>query len=112
MTESDTQLADAWKMPAKVGEVFAEKMQRATETFNERIRKAQDEYIKALSTQPMAPWDLWQTRYEYTVDLAQRSVLFWDTLRQRGNNWIEHERAGEPPVLHFHLRDADGRAEV
>ena len=101
MTESDTQLADAWKMPAEVGEVFAEKMQGATETLNERIRKAQDEYIKALSTQPMAPWDLWQTRYEYTVDLAQRSVLFWDTLRQRGNNWIEHERAGEPPVLHF-----------
>ena len=86
MTKSDTQLDDAWKMPAKVGEVFAEKMQRARETFNERVRKAQDEYIKALSTQPMAPWDLWQTQYEYTVDLAQRSVLFWDTLRQRGNN--------------------------
>jgi hypothetical protein len=49
----------------------------------------------------VAPWDLWQTQYEYTVDLAQRSILFWDTLRQRGNNWIEHERAGEPPVLHF-----------
>ena len=101
MTESETQLDDAWKMPAKVGEVFAEKMQLARETFSERIRKAQDEYIKALSTQPMSPWGLWQTQYEYTVDLAQRSVLFWDTLRQRGNNWIEHERAGEPPVLHF-----------
>src|SRR5271157_34101 len=59
------------------------------------------DYIKAQSTQPMAPRDLWQTWYEYTVDLAQRSVLLWDTLRQRGNNWIEHERAGEPPVLHF-----------
>ena len=33
--------------------------------------------------------------------MAQRSILFWDTLRQRGNNFIEHERAGEPPVLHF-----------
>jgi len=102
MNESDTQLADAWKMPATVGEVFAEKMQLATETFNERIEKARDDYIKAQSTQPMAPWDLWQTWYEYTVDLAQRSVLLWDTLRQRGNNWIEHERAGEPPLLHFH----------
>jgi len=101
VNESDAQLADAWKMPAKVREVFAEKMQRATEAFNEHIRKAQSVYIKALSTQPMSPWDLWQTQYEYTVDLAQRSVLFWDTLRQRGNNWIEHQRAGEPPVLHF-----------
>jgi hypothetical protein len=101
MMESDTQLADAWKMPAKVREVFAEKMQSATEAFNERVRKAQDGYIKALSTQPMAPWSLWQTWYDYTVDLVQRSVLFWDTLRQRGNNWIEHQRAGEPPLLHF-----------
>ena len=100
MTESDTQLADAWKMPAEVAKVFAEKMQDAKETLNERILKAQDEYLKALSAQPIA-WNLWQTGYEYTVDLAQRSILFWDTLRQRGNNFIEHERAGEPPVLHF-----------
>jgi pimeloyl-ACP methyl ester carboxylesterase len=101
MNESDTQLADAWKMPAEVAKVFAEKMQRAKETLNERILKAQEGYKKALSTQPIAPWNLWQIGYEYTVDLAQRSILFWDTLRQRGNNFIEHERAGEPPVLHF-----------
>jgi len=37
MNESDTQLADAWKMPAEVAEVFAEKMQGAKETLNERI---------------------------------------------------------------------------
>jgi hypothetical protein len=101
MKESQTQLADAWKMPAEVSEVLAEKMQRAKETLNERILKAQEGYIKALSTQPIAPRNLWQTGYEYTVDLAQRSILFWDTIRQRGNNFIEHERAGEPPVLHF-----------
>ncbi len=28
-------------------------------------------------------------------------VLFWDTLRQRGNNWIAHEAAGKPPVLAY-----------
>jgi pimeloyl-ACP methyl ester carboxylesterase len=28
-------------------------------------------------------------------------VLFWDTLRQRGNNFVEHERQGLPPVLRF-----------
>ena len=26
-------------------------------------------------------------------------MLFWDTLRQRGNNWLAHEAAGKPPVL-------------
>jgi pimeloyl-ACP methyl ester carboxylesterase len=38
---------------------------------------------------------------DYGTDLAQRSVLFWDTLRQRGNVALEHELAGKPPVLHF-----------
>ncbi|CAI8976949.1 hypothetical protein EMIT0P253_70165 [Pseudomonas sp. IT-P253] len=33
----------------------------------------------------------WQ---EYFTDLGQRSLLFWDTLRQRGDNTLAHERAG------------------
>lgn len=37
----------------------------------------------------------------WTVDAAQRWVLFWDVLRQRGNNWLEREAAGRPPVLIF-----------
>ena len=49
----------------------------------------------------MEPWNAWNAWYQYTLDLTERSVLFWDTLRQRGNDWIEHERAGEPPVLCF-----------
>ena len=35
------------------------------------------------------------------MDFAQRSILFWDTLRQRGNNYREHKRRGQPPLLHF-----------
>jgi pimeloyl-ACP methyl ester carboxylesterase len=38
---------------------------------------------------------------EYTTDFFERGVLFWDTLRQRGNNFVEHERAGKPPLLVF-----------
>ena len=33
------------------------------------------------------------------MDAAQRLVLTLDTLRERGNNDIEHEAAGTPPVL-------------
>ncbi|MBU2582244.1 MAG: DUF3141 domain-containing protein [Alphaproteobacteria bacterium] len=39
--------------------------------------------------------------FRYQVDVWQRSILFWDTLRQRANNMLEHERAGLPPVLDF-----------
>jgi len=38
---------------------------------------------------------------EYTVDAAQRQILFADVLRKRGNNYIEHLRNGQPPALTF-----------
>jgi Protein of unknown function (DUF3141) len=37
----------------------------------------------------------------YHRDVWERSVLFWDTLRQRADNMLEHERAGLPPLLDF-----------
>ena len=38
---------------------------------------------------------------EYVRDSLERTVLFWDTLRQRANNMLAHERAGKPPLLDF-----------
>ncbi len=38
---------------------------------------------------------------EYLVDRSQRAVLFWDVLRKRGNNYLAHLKAGQPPVLVF-----------
>ena len=38
---------------------------------------------------------------DYQRDFWERSILFWDTLRQRANNMLEHERAGLPPLLDF-----------
>lgn len=37
----------------------------------------------------------------YQVDVWQRSILFFDALRQRANNMIEHEKADMPPLLDF-----------
>ena len=49
-------------------------------------------------TQPMNLWRAWT---EYATDAAQRTILFWDALRERGNVYVEHERDGKPPVLAF-----------
>ncbi|WP_419468927.1 DUF3141 domain-containing protein [Burkholderia diffusa] len=38
---------------------------------------------------------------DYLRDVMERGALFWDTLRQRADNMIEHERAGKPPLLDF-----------
>ncbi len=39
--------------------------------------------------------------FEYFVDAAQRSVLFWDVLRQRGNQYREHLQDPVPHVLDY-----------
>ncbi len=39
--------------------------------------------------------------YDYSVDAAQRSILFMDVLRKRGNIYFQHLKARQPPVLTF-----------
>ena len=47
-------------------------------------------------------WSDWQKSLnEYIVDSLQRSIIFTDILRKRGNNYIKHIRNGQPPVLTF-----------
>jgi uncharacterized protein DUF3141 len=47
---------------------------------------------------------------EYMTDAAQRSVLFWDVLRQRGNQYREHIAETVPHVLQFKVElVVDGR---
>lgn len=44
----------------------------------------------------------WALEFQaYMTDCMQRSVLFWDVMRKRGNNYLEHLRQGQPPVLIF-----------
>jgi hypothetical protein len=38
---------------------------------------------------------------EYWVDAAQRLTLFWDVMRQRGNQYLEHIEKAAPHVLSF-----------
>ena len=43
----------------------------------------------------VGPWS------EYMLDSMQRTILFWDILRKRGNQYMEHRTSGKPPVLTF-----------
>jgi hypothetical protein len=38
---------------------------------------------------------------DYAVDAAQRTVLFWDVMRQRGNQYREHLAETVPHVLSY-----------
>ena len=46
-----------------------------------------------------ASW--FQYACDYLVDAGQRSILFRDILRKRGNVYLEHLSKGQPPVLVF-----------
>ncbi len=39
--------------------------------------------------------------WEYGYDTVQRSILFWDAMRKRGNIYLDHLRQQQPPVLVF-----------
>lgn len=44
----------------------------------------------------------WQkAAMDYTVDRWQRSILYWDIMRRRGNDFFDNVREGQPPVLVF-----------
>lgn len=48
---------------------------------------------------------------DYWTDAVQRSVLFTDILRKRGNIYLEHRKTGKPPVLTFQYKIImDGRS--
>lgn len=55
-----------------------------------------------MTTQTNAPQVNWMAdAMEYGVDAAQRSLLYWDIMRKRGNTYIDHRAKGQPPVLVF-----------
>jgi pimeloyl-ACP methyl ester carboxylesterase/tellurite resistance protein len=46
-------------------------------------------------------WDAVGHLVEYMTDAVQRSILYADAMRRRGNTYIEHLKNGQPPVLVF-----------
>lgn len=85
----------------KVTRIFTKRMETAQMRFSERAKKIYGDHAAPLMKMSLTPWELGAEWTQYTTDFAQRWILFWDTLRKRGNNFIAHELAGKPPVLHF-----------
>jgi pimeloyl-ACP methyl ester carboxylesterase len=53
---------------------------------------------------------LFDYAFEYLVDALQRQVLFWDTMRERGNQYREHLAKSAPHVLNYQVElIMDGR---
>src|SRR5262249_36033441 len=50
-----------------------------------------------------APLGIFAPAIEYMVDAAQRSVLFWDVMRQRVNQYRQHLAEAVPNVLDYEV---------
>ena len=46
-------------------------------------------------------WGPYGAAMDYFFDAAQRSVLFWDVMRQRSNQYREHMAETAPHVLDY-----------
>jgi hypothetical protein len=58
----------------------------------------------------MGPFGLFAPAMEYMVDAAQRNVLFWDVMRQRGNQYRDYLAETAPHVLDYDVELViDGR---
>ena len=102
---TDRTLAQSHDIATKVALLFRKRAEVAQAQFTERLAQASDDNdIGELVTDPAALAKLWTDWHSYAVDATQRSILFWDTIRQRGNNFVQHTQAGLPPVLHFATR--------
>src|SRR4051812_16768457 len=88
------------RISRSVSDLLQRRLRVAGERYVERVRAAQTSYREGIAA-PKTPYEFGRQWSEYMVDAAQRSVLYWDTLRQRGNQWLEHEAAGKPPVLNY-----------
>ena len=105
------QLERSNDLSTKVTMVYGKRAKLAQEAFVSQLKDAYERNgVDALLADPAAGARLWTDWYAYTLDAAQRSILFWDTMRQRGNAFLEAAQAGLPPVLHFKYETVvDGR---
>lgn len=108
--DTGTQLSRSHDIALKVGLLFRKRTQLACESFQARMRQALNGSSAGWPATLMTPMGM-QTSWRYAVDFLQRSILFWDMMRERGNNFLQMELEGGPrPVLHFqHDMVLDGR---
>ncbi|WP_273429366.1 DUF3141 domain-containing protein [Chitinibacter tainanensis] len=93
MLVSQEKTALWWRLNEKVFALAQQNLRRACETQLPKLLPP------PLRDYPLASW--LNTGAVYWQDSLERQALYWDTLRERGDQFLQHEAAGKPPVLKF-----------
>ncbi|MGJ7509846.1 DUF3141 domain-containing protein [Variovorax sp. GT1P44] len=98
--DAGAQLAQNQRIGTRIATLLQKRVQIAQEQFARRVNQALEKESDDWPSNVMASLNP-LSGYQYAVDAAQRSILFWDTLWKRGNNFVERASQGLTPVLHF-----------
>jgi pimeloyl-ACP methyl ester carboxylesterase len=98
MENQQKKIEDFFGLMGKIGRLYTGRVLEAQKNFLDHMQKVALDEKPAGGAVAVNPWEAWAS---YWTDFAQRSVLFLDVLRERGNNYIEHIKEGTPPLLAF-----------
>jgi pimeloyl-ACP methyl ester carboxylesterase len=111
--DAGSQIARSADIGMKVATLLRRRNETAVKGYTERVQGALDGSAEAgpaklptllAATNPVNAW-------RYAIDATQRSILFWDTMRRRGNEFVANAVNGLEPVLHFDSEKVlDGRS--
>ncbi|MCC8404044.1 DUF3141 domain-containing protein [Paraburkholderia sp. MMS20-SJTN17] len=110
--DAATQFARSQEIAGNIAYVWGRRIRNAHKQYEKRVGKAVNDATgiePGATSQPVARLDP-LSAWHYAVDVAQRSLLFWDTMRERGTQYVENASQGLKPVLHFEYEVVlDGR---
>ncbi|MEN6464993.1 MAG: DUF3141 domain-containing protein, partial [Syntrophaceae bacterium] len=107
MEEQKTTVKELGDLFGKIGKLYTTRFFEAQKNFLNSMEETAREQKPGDGSAFVNPWQEWA---DYAADFAQRSVLFWDVMRERGDNYLEHVKEGQPPLLAFKWEMvADGR---
>jgi pimeloyl-ACP methyl ester carboxylesterase len=93
-------IAESQDLAGKIATLFRKRLQAAV-AIAPRASRRRTHYAESCKAIPGNLQQSWSEPYYYAVDFLQRSILFCDALRQRGNDYVERDQKGVTPVLKF-----------
>jgi hypothetical protein len=76
------QLAKSHDIAIKIRQIYDKRSKVAQEKFSKRVQEGMHGDGNGSLFQQLTSLNPWSS-FRYAVDVAQRSILFWDTLRHR-----------------------------
>jgi len=98
MENQQNQAPNLFDLMGRIGRLYTARTLEAQKNFLGHMQQAAVDPKLSAGVPSENPWQAWAS---YVTDAAQRSVLFWDILRERGNIYLEQVKEGNPPLLAF-----------